>query len=267
MSLFTASLIGKRKQNEDKHRVIVNINGEDSTKAPINYYGVYDGHGGKFVSKFLHDNLPDTFMNKKISYPLKKTFAQAVYKYFQNILKEQHLQLASNAGSTCLSVIHYKHGDVQHLNILNVGDSRCIICRNNIGIPLTKDHKPNWTEEHSRIKLLGGDIVFDGYDWRIQDLSVSRAFGDITCEPYVTCDPEVFRYTITNDDKFIVLGCDGLWDVMTNQDVVNYILENCYDLTIKNRINTNINIAKKLANFAIERGSTDNITIVIVFLK
>src|SRR5436305_1930508 len=73
-----------------------------------------------------------------------------------------------------------------YINVINTGDSRCIICRDNLGIPLSKDHKPNWPEERYRIQQLGGKIYYDGDDYRIKDLSVSRAFGDIDAEPYVT---------------------------------------------------------------------------------
>jgi serine/threonine protein phosphatase PrpC len=48
---------GHRPQNEDKHDTILNLDGKDINKAPVNYYAVYDGHGGKFVSKFLSKQL------------------------------------------------------------------------------------------------------------------------------------------------------------------------------------------------------------------
>ncbi|MEK7801575.1 MAG: PP2C family protein-serine/threonine phosphatase, partial [Pseudomonadota bacterium] len=137
----------------------------------------------------------------------------------------------------------------------------------NVGIPLTKDHKPNWPEETARIKALNGQIVFDGCDWRIKDLSVSRAFGDISAEPYVTCMPDIFRYKLTSEDKFMVVACDGLWDVLGTQDVTNYILETYYDISNGKRIGRNINVAKQLAKLAIDKGSTDNVTAIVVFFK
>ncbi len=267
MSIHSVSLKGKRPANEDRHDIILNIDGHDKNKAPVNYYAVYDGHGGKFVSKFLHDHMSQCFIDKRVEYPLKKIFVKKVYEFWQNILKTDFKINATNAGSTCLIAIQYKCNDSEYLNVLNTGDSRCIICRNNIGNSLTKDHKPNWPEENIRIKSLGGQIIFDGFDWRINDLSVSRAFGDITAEPYVTCMPDIFRYKITSEDKFIVLACDGLWDVFTNQDVVNFILDNCYDMRTGERINKHVNIAKKLAEFAITKGTTDNVSIVIVFFN
>jgi serine/threonine protein phosphatase PrpC len=261
---------GHRPQNEDKHDTIVNFDGTNKdwqNAAHVNYYAVYDGHGGKFVSKFLHEHMPQCFMDKRVEYPLKKTFVKQIYDYWQNTFKTEYLKNTINTGSTCLIVIHYKVDNCDYLNILNTGDSRAMICRNNLGISLTKDHKPDWPEEFARIKALGGEIVWDGYDFRISDLSVSRAFGDISAEPYVTCIPDIYKYKLTTEDKFMVLACDGLWDVFNVQDVANFILKNCYDMQTDTRINKHMNIAKRLAEMAITKGSNDNVTIVIVFFK
>ena len=267
MSFSAISLKGKRDQNEDKHNIILNMDKKMPNNAPINFYGVYDGHGGKFVSKFLSENLPQFFTDKRVEYPLKKEYIDKIYSYFTKSFKENYKAQTLNTGSTCLIVTHYKKNDCDFLNILNTGDSRCVLCRNNLEFPLTKDHKPNWPEEHYRIKNLGGQIVFDGFDWRIKDLSVSRAFGDLDASPYVTNYPDIFRYKLTPNDKFFVLACDGLWDVMSNQDVINFVLEHCYDPSTCTRINKNTHVAEKLAEHAIARGSTDNVSIVVVFLN
>ena len=265
MSIYSVSLKGKRESNEDKHSTIINLHADNKNTAPINYFAVYDGHGGKFVSKFLEEQLPKCFTDKRVVYPLKKTFIKKVYDYYQNELKSKFHADAVTTGSTCLVAIHYKEGSSHFLNVLNTGDSRCVICRNNIGVALTKDHKPNWPEETARIKSLGGQIYFDDYDWRIGDLSVSRAFGDLSAQPYVTHIPDVFRYKLTSGDKFMILACDGLWDVFSNQDAVNVVLENCFDVKTGKVINKQKNIAKQLANLAIAKGSGDNITVIVVF--
>lgn len=268
MSVHSVSLIGKRPQNEDKHITVVNIDGNDTTQANINYYAVYDGHGGKFVSKFLFDNLHKCFIDKRVQYPLKKGFVKKIYDYWQKILKVDYKDNATNTGSTCLVVIHYRNDNSDFLNILNTGDSRCVLCRNNIAIPLTKDNKPHWPEEYARIKKLGGHVVKDEYDdWRICDLSVSRAFGDFSAEPYVTCTPDYYKYKLSGTDKFLIIACDGLWDVMSNQDAVNFVLDLCFDMNTGQLVNEKFNVAKRLAEYAInEKKSSDNVTIIIAFL-
>lgn len=267
MKVHSVSLKGRRDSNEDKHNIILNQDGHITDYASVNYLGIYDGHGGKFVSKFLSENLPILFMNKSVKYPLKKSYILECYKQIQDELKNKHKMYAMRCGSTCLVVIHYKYAldGKYYISLMNTGDSRCIICRDNLAIPLSKDHKPHWPEERHRIQKLGGKIYFDGDDYRIKDLSVSRSFGDLEAEPYVTYIPDIYRYRLEKNDRFIVMACDGLWDKLSNQEVVNFILTECYDSSTTIRINKDVNIAKKLGEYAIQRGSGDNVTIIIIF--
>jgi serine/threonine protein phosphatase PrpC len=126
------------------------------------------------------------------------------------------------------------------------------------------DHKPASPSEKQRITKQGGVVYFDGIDWRIDNLSLSRAFGD-TSSPHTSPVPDVYDYKLCSNDKFIILACDGLWDVIDNRTAVNFVLHFCYDVK-GNRINENVNIAEKLARYAIEMGSTDNVSIIILFL-
>ena len=134
-------------------------------------------------------------------------------------------------------------------------------------VQLSKDHKPNSYEERLRIEKLNGNIYFDGFDWRISDLSVSKSFGDMDALPYVSHKPDIFKYKLNKNDKFIILACDGLWDVISNQDACNYVLDNISksDISTNNNSNSKKNIAFNLANFAISNGSTDNVSIIIIF--
>lgn len=267
MSVHSISLKGLREQNEDQHDIILNRNGKHPNLKKVNLFAVYDGHGGKLVSKYLKDNLSKHFIGNRVPYPLKSEYVNLVYDHLQKNLKNpEYNNMAYHCGSTALVVIDYIMDGEHVLSILNTGDSRCILCRDDLAIALTVDHKPSWPREKHRIEQLGGTIVFDGFDWRIKDLSVSRAFGDIDATPYLTHRPDIYKYKLSKKDKFIVLACDGLWDVLSNQLVVNFILENCYDNTLETRINKNLNIAEKLARHAIEKGSTDNVSIIIFFL-
>ena len=287
MSVFFASLKGKRPQNEDCHDIILNLDGHNKNKENVNYYAVYDGHGGKFVSTFLHKTLPDIFTTKRIKsiYPIRGKTIDKIYEKIQLMLKTQYTRYSTQAGSTCLVAIHSKQKDSNYLTVINTGDSRCVLCRYDSGVnharDITKDHKPCSYEEKYRITSSGGKLTFDGYDWRINDLSVSRSFGDISAT-YVTNVPDIFKIKILSKDpvnknlsydKFFVIACDGLWDVMQSQEVVNFILERCYAIVsyergfiVDKRINKSVDIAKELAKFAISKGSTDNITVIVVFL-
>jgi serine/threonine protein phosphatase PrpC len=266
MTAYTASIIGLRPTNEDTHFLSLNINNKNPNLKPINFIAVFDGHGGKSVSKYLENNLPLYFVGKKVKYPLQTNYITAVYDKLQSdVIKHK---IGNRTGSTSLVVAHFKLNNDDYINVINLGDCRCVMNRDKTAMTLTDDHKPNWPAEKHRIEKLGGVIKWDGHDYRIKDLSVSRAFGDTDTTPYLTHLPDIFKYKLNAANKFIVVGCDGLWDVMSDQEVVNFVLLHCYDNNLKNRINKHINIARKLANYAFKnKGSTDNITVVVYFIR
>ena len=263
MKIDSYSLQGKRESNEDKHYYIMNINNSDTTLNPINLIGVFDGHGGKLVSTYLKKYLPPLFLRKfKTNIYLNPEKASKhfnkVYNLIQTKLIEEHPRAVQYCGSTaCIGIEFRDTKNTTKLWIINLGDSRAIKCnKSNIAEQLSHDHKPDVPSEKKRIEKLGGEITFDGSDWRIKDLSLSRAFGDVDCTPYVTHMPQIYDYKINSHDKFMVFACDGLWDVLSNQDVVNYVLS----LIIENYKG---NYAKMLAELAYKKGSLDNITVIV----
>jgi serine/threonine protein phosphatase PrpC len=268
MKVYSHSLQGKREQNEDQHVHIMNIDNSNTEMNPVNFFAVFDGHGGKAVSKFLKDNLPPFFVNRfnKTIYQKQEIASKyfvKVYDLIQNKMKEDHPRVVQYCGSTACVGIQYKDNDGKNrLWVLNVGDSRAVKCNKlNIAEQLTQDHKPNSPEEKTRIEQLGGKIEFDGVDWRVKDLSLSRAFGDLECTPYVTHLPQIYKYKISTGDKFIVFACDGLWDVLSNQDVVDHINE------LQNNKKFKGNYAKELAELALKKGSLDNVTAIVYMLQ
>jgi serine/threonine protein phosphatase PrpC len=264
MKIHHISNSGKRPYNEDRYMIIINLDNKDKELCDINFYGIYDGHGGCEISEYLHQHFYKYFINIKNKYPLSEKYINTICNTVNNDLKKYKKKECNISGSTCISVIQYKklinNKIINNVQILNIGDCRAVICRNNIAIPLTKDHKPDWPEEYKRlckIKDYKKYLYNDDNIWRIVDLSVSRSFGDINAIPYVTHLPDIYNYTLTDDDKFIVIACDGLWDVMSNTDVVNFILHNY----------KNTDISKILTDYAIKNGSEDNITIIVIFLQ
>ena len=264
MNIYSISKKGRRDQNEDAETIYINYNNTDQNCARVNLYGVYDGHGGKFVSRFLSQNLPKYFTDKNTKYPLSGRYVRNTFKELQTKLEKDHGEQADYCGSTCLLTVDYIYEKRRFIDVMNLGDSRCVISKHNKANVITKDHKPHWPDEKQRIEKMGGKIYYDGVDWRIGDLSVSRAFGDIDNKPYISSVPDIYRYKLNKHDQFMIIACDGLWDVMDNQDAVNYVISQSYDLE-HNRINKKTNIAKMLADMAIQKGSTDNVTVIIVF--
>lgn len=108
------------------------------------------------------------------------------------------------------------------LYITNVGDSRSIIVKKNGSFyAVSFDHKPNVINERLRIEKNGGYITKDGSVYRVVGrLSVSRSFGDKDLKDYVICQPDIYKHTRDDDnDMCIVIGSDGLWDVLSNSEV------------------------------------------------
>lgn len=263
---FLSSLIGKRDKNEDRHTVYKNINGTIKDKKNIDLYCVYDGHGGDKISNELSVVVPYMLTHEKISYPLKKTIALKLFEKIQKHMIKKYPKEVVVSGSTCLCVIKFNNGIDNFLNILNVGDSRAVMCSEIKGkiiqTELSYDHKPIEPQERIRIENMGGKITYDG-EYRIGSLSVSRSFGD-TDTKYTAPIPDVFLKKLNINDKFIIIACDGLWDVVSTSAAINFVLFNCYENGI--RCDKYKNIAKLLAEYAIAQGSMDNISVIVVFM-
>jgi len=170
------------------------------------------------------------------------------------------------------------------LLIANLGDSRAVLCRSQNGrisaVRLSDDHKPGRADERRRIEAKGGVVDMQGV-WRVftpgpanfggrsvlWGLAVSRAFGDLLMkEPQrygcsgatgelVTAVPEIHVYDLhPAEDRFLVLACDGVWDVLGDDESVAVCIEHrSADLA-----------AKALIRRSFEIGSDDNLTAVVV---
>ncbi|KAF3565103.1 hypothetical protein DY000_02019306 [Brassica cretica] len=114
-------------------------------------------------------------------------------------------------------------------------------------IAVSRDHKPDQSDERERIENAGTWIV-GGV------LAVSRAFDDRLLKQYVVADPEIREEKIDDSLEFLILARDGLWDVFSNEEAVAMVKE----------VEDPEDSAKKLVAEAIKRVSKDNITCVIV---
>jgi len=286
------SLCGLRSTNEDINKCILGIDSNDITIPRIDYYCILDGHGGIHVAQIVNKLLIKLLFNSTLIYPISNTKINKIYEYIQFILKKT--TIANACGCTALVVIIYlDKKNNKCIQIINLGDCRAIISRNGLTIQLTKDHRPCNIDEIKRIKHVNSllkynetkrDIYLDrAGDWRVGDLSVSRAFGDLDNIPQITHIPDIFLYKLNNDDEFIVMGCDGLWDKLHSEEVINFIrinlkypdtdMFNIYNKYPSNNLiksenidKKNINIAIRLAEYAIARGSEDNISVFIIYL-
>lgn len=282
LDIHQISLIGLRPTNEDVELFNLNLL-PDGTPinhelAPIDCFIICDGHGGRDVARLVAPYLIKKFMLKNFNYPLDYNVIKSLYDNVQLKLAHHKRKVANGCGCTTLVVIRYIINRKQYVQVINIGDCRVIVSRQGLAIAWSKDHKPDWPDEKKRIMEVNKahnkneQIHFSDGAWRIGDLSVSRSFGDTDNTPYVTHVPDVFNYNICDMDEFIIIGCDGLWDVINNEDAINFVrdyrtnnLIHTYGL-VSNKQKSN-NIAEQLATYALSKGSTDNISIFIIFLK
>jgi len=162
---------------------------------------------------------------------------------------------------------------------LNVGDSRAVIAyeRNDQFQvdDLTHDHKPDLPEEKQRIEQAGGRVFAitydDGYlgpsrvwlhDQDIPGLAMSRSLGDTVAHSVgVVSTPEMIERTLTEEDRVIVLGSDGLWEFIPSEEVIA-LIEDCE--TPEDAVDRLCTIAWKRW-FDVEK-VVDDTTIIVVFL-
>lgn len=120
------------------------------------------------------------------------------------------------------------------LYVANAGDSRGVLCRGGEAIALSQDHKPSLDTERTRIEAAGGFLSDIAGMCRVNgNLNLSRAIGDLRykCntklmpkDQIITAEPDVTKYIVQPDDRFFILACDGIWDVMENQQAVDFVL-------------------------------------------
>ncbi|KAJ8898905.1 hypothetical protein K2173_008397 [Erythroxylum novogranatense] len=170
--------------------------------------------------------------------PLLSSWEADVVRSFKEMDQELSLDASIDSfcsGSTAVTIV--KQGN--HLMIANLGDSRAILCtrdsRNQlIPVQLTVDLKPNLASEAERIRNCNGRIfaldeepqVFRIWmpDEDCPGLAMARAFGDFCLKEYgLISVPEVSYRSITNRDEFVVMATDGIWDVLSNNDVIKIV--------------------------------------------
>ena len=131
------------------------------------------------------------------------------------------------SGTTALTAFIW--GD--QLMVANAGDCRAVLCRRGKAIELSNDHRPSNPEEALRVRAAGGHICPDGY--LDGHLAVLRALGDHhftglkaptgpngTMQGPLTAEPEIASHAILPEDEFVLMACDGFWDVFSSQRAV-----------------------------------------------
>ncbi|KAL3637101.1 hypothetical protein CASFOL_019400 [Castilleja foliolosa] len=260
LSWGSFSTCGRRETMEDTHFMLPRFcNQED-----IYLFGIFDGHRGAAAAEFSAGALPRFLSNNIFTSSPSQALIEAFVKTDISFRDELDSRRKSKAvfqkdwhpGCTAITALVVKN----KLFVANAGDCRTILCRAGKSFALSKDHVASCLEERERVVGAGGHVKWQGDTWRIGPaaLQVTRSIGDDDLKPFVTAEPEITETLLSDEDEYIVMASDGLWDVMSNTDVVNIIRDTVKEAGM---------CSKRLATEAAERGSNDNITVVVVFLR
>lgn len=258
--------IGRRHSMEDDEIMVDCFLGDKDT----GFFAVYDGHGGRetveFVVKSLHENL-ERLMKADPSRPWGEVIEEAYLLTDGQVRRYDILQSGTTAVTVLITVD--KSTGKRILYSANAGDSRAVLFRNGVAERLTIDHKPHLPEEKERIESAGGFIG----DRRVNGvLAISRALGDhmLKSHEVVTCRPYCREVELEETDNYLLLACDGVWDVMSDQDACDFVMERCKDFQEDSpaALNAHLDVVSKaLVKHAYDKRSMDNITCMLIKLQ
>lgn len=252
-----SSMQGWRINMEDAHSTVLDLNklkdaeedeeaeGKGQTGASkkptsadpmadrVSFFGVYDGHGGEktaiFTGETLHKLVKSTESFQKGDYinAMKEGFLNCD----QAILRDYDMK-DDDSGCAATSVIITP----KQVVCANAGDSRTIMSINGFAKALSYDHKPSNEGEKARICSAGGYVDMGRVNG---NLALSRGIGDFEFkknldlpaeEQIVTCYPDVIMHDLDfEQDEFVVLACDGIWDCLTSPQCVECIRRGIYE--------------------------------------
>ncbi|KAM9370617.1 protein phosphatase 1E [Phaethornis superciliosus] len=249
-----------RRKMEDKHVCIPDFNMlfnlEDQEEQA--YFAVFDGHGGVdaaiYASIHLHVNMVHQEM-------FQQDPAEALCRAFR-VTDERFVQKAARESLRCgtTGVVTFIRGNMLHVAWL--GDSQVMLVRKGQAVELMKPHKPDREDEKKRIEALGGCVVWFGA-WRVNgSLSVSRAIGDAEHKPYICGDADSASTVLDGSEDYLILACDGFYDTVNPDEAVKVVSDH-----LKENNGDSSMVAHKLVASARDAGSSDNITVIVVFLR
>ncbi|KAH7358933.1 protein phosphatase 2C [Plectosphaerella cucumerina] len=225
-----SAMQGWRISMEDAHSTILDLlAGSPEAKdhaSKLSFFGVYDGHGGDKVALFSGENLHQ-IVRKQDAFK-KGNYEQALKDGFlatdRAILNDPRYEEEVSGCTACVGLIND-----EKIYIANAGDSRSVLGIKGRAKPLSQDHKPQLEAEKSRITAAGGFVDFGRVNG---NLALSRAIGDFEFKKsaelapeaqIVTAFPDVEIHELTDDDEFLVVACDGIWDCQSSQAVVEFV--------------------------------------------
>ncbi|XP_059300879.1 probable protein phosphatase 2C 51 isoform X3 [Lycium ferocissimum] len=261
---------GRRKYQEDRIRcylhVTVPVLGEDGpNEAGVGIAAVFDGHGGK-------EAIDDESTHGILAKALLRTIQDIDSEFSQEALKNDYI-----SGSTAIVVL-WMNGQIL---VGNLGDSKALLCSRKTHFDqdsegelltrlqaeeLTRDHYPDRDDEKARIEAAGGVVLLVGVPRVNGILAVSRSIGDIRLKRYgIVAEPEVTGWRrLSTEDRYVVIGSDGIYERTSPQDVCNILHETSID---SSSCSSSSSLADCIVHNAFCKGSSDNLSVIVIPLR
>ncbi|RZC75959.1 hypothetical protein C5167_000066 [Papaver somniferum] len=300
------AVCGRRREMEDAVAIHPSLCRENSSSSSrLHFFGLYDGHGCSHVAMSCKDRM-HKLVKEEIENPvavIPEQWKELMERSFSRMDKEViqckddgtipminrscrcelKMPQCESVGSTAVVSIVTPEKVV----VANCGDSRAVLSRGGKAVPLSTDHKPDLPAELQRIQSAGGRVIYWDGPRVLGVLAMSRAIGDNYLKPYVSSEPEITVTDRTEEDEFMILASDGLWDVVSNDtacDIVRMCLLNGSGRVVlpqsssagvmKNVFGGGSNpdkacsdAAMLLTKLALARRSADNVSVVVVDLR
>lgn len=220
------------------------------------FYCVLDGHGGSEVAKFVKDNYIKALKAKLDLYKDGQKMQPVIESSISAIESQLKMIGGRDCGSTFCGILIDKLA--KKIYYINIGDSQALAVRYDSKDCLHADfkcsvHKVSNAEEEDRVKKAGGSII----NGRLAgNLLITRSLGDFDLREYGLVSTPDVRESELFKNKLVILATDGVWDVIDREAAVKIVKANS-----KRSIG---DLGKVIAKEAVDKGSMDNISLVIV---
>ncbi|XP_065745566.1 protein phosphatase 1F [Phocoena phocoena] len=249
-----------RRRMEDRHVCLPAFNLLFGLSDSVDraYFAVFDGHGGVDAARYASVHVHAVAAHRP-ELPTDPAGAlRAAFRCTDEMFlwKARRERLQSGTTGVCALIA----GNTLHVAWL--GDSQVVLVQQGQVVKLMEPHRPERQDEKDRIEALGG-FVSHMDCWRVNGtLAVSRAIGDVFQKPYVSGEADTASRALTGSEDYLLLACDGFFDVVPHQEVAGLVQSH-----LVGQQGSGLRVAEELVAAARERGSHDNITVMVVFLR
>ena len=219
-----------------------------TTDYKVSLFGIFDGHGGSDVVKFVKDRLPQLIKNYLIDLcPVETAFKNA----FEKVDQELRFFDSEYIGTTA-TIVLIKDNKIY---CANVGDSKAYIIYDNSYTQISSEHKCTIEDEKRRVESMGGEIKKNRV---MGQLILTRTLGDLYVKQYgVISTPDISVNDIRGNMKYIILASDGIWDVVDLDTLVGM-----------GKAGKNVGeFCEDIVKLAINKNTKDNVSCIVISFK